>query len=374
MLHEGLLRSIKSSQAKKISSFEVELPDTFLQEAYRSLSNEIQEIRLPFAGKNDRGSLDKLCKKLGVSIERQSFGNLLIKMKEQNSKLLITKPQINLQLKPSHQSILIDIEDKEKESFTFQIFKADRYTGLSSLEERYTSSQLTNRLSFEATIISLLGLASSYISGYNNNYYFLFLSPDEASSLISQTDSSLIDKYFRIKDEVVSAIRAYINSAICNEVLSFELMLNTTLQKLVLQENLNKISLVLFRVAMEGGQTYKLYEILPITIYGNSVFNEKVEAYIRRPQEFITCVERMLDPKGVIIRALNSISRGKPFIEANNVLSFILYLYRFVTFGSIESLYASIRELLNAYEKTKKESQDRSEVYLALMKHLSVLI
>jgi len=377
LLYEGLLYSIKNSQAKRVSAFEIDLPDDFLQKAYSSLIDEnLEEVRLPLAGKNDNASLNKLCKELNISIEKKSFGNLLIGIKNQSARLQ-AKTQVNLQLKSSGQDILLDLEDKKGNNFTFQIFKMDRYTGLSSLEKGYTSSQLTTRLSFEATIISLLGLASSYASGYGNNHYFLFFSPDEVSFLLSHVDSSLINKYFRIKDSVNSSVKEYISSAVCSEVLLFELMLNTKLQELVLKEGLDKVSLILFRVAIEG-QTYKVYEILPVTVYKNSVFSEKLETYTRNPQKFIQYIEKILDPeRSVIIKALSSMSgEGRLFVEANNVLLAVQSLYKFVTFGSIESLYISIRELLNAYEKTKNEpqSKNRSKEYLELAKDFSYFL
>jgi hypothetical protein len=377
LLYEGLLYSIKNSQAKRVSTFEIDLPDDFLQKAYSSLSDEnLEEVRLPLAGKNDNVSLNKLCKELNISIEKKSFRNLLIGIKNQSTRLQV-KTQVNLQLKSYGQDILLDLEGKKGNNFTFQIFKMDRYTGLSSLEKRYTSSQLTTRLSFEATIISLLGLASSYVSGYGNDHYFLFFSPDEVSFLLSHVDSSLINKYFRIKDSVNSSVKEYISSAVCSEVLLFELMLNTKLQELVLKEGLDKVSLILFRVAIEG-QTYKVYEILPVTVYKNSVFSEKLETYTRNPQKFIQYVEKILDPeRSVIIKALSSMSgEGRLFVEANNVLLAVQSLYKFVTFGSIESLYISIRELLNAYEKTKNEprSKNRSKEYLELAKDFSYFL
>jgi len=371
LLYEGLLYSIKRAQVKKVSSTEIELPDSFLQNVCESLSDDVKDISLPTTS-ND--NLDALCKRLGVKLEKRNFGDLIFKVKKQSSKLVPKKSWINLQLsfdkKDGKKCLLIDPYNKE-DLFTFQIFKVDRYTGISSLEEMYTELQIPTYLSFETTIISLFGLSSSYISKLDNYHYFLFFSPDEISTLVSNPTSTLVEKYFRIKDEVKRSIREYIANSSYEEVLLLELMLSTNVQRLVLQENLDRVSLVLFKVAFEG-KTYKIYETVPLTFYKESVFNKNIEKYIEEPEKFLSYIsEKILDPKGIIVKTLSSLSKGKPATEANNVLLAIQSLYRFVIFGNIVDLYMFIRELQNAYEKLKKEDLQRANKYANIVKSIS---
>jgi hypothetical protein len=60
--------------------------------------------------------------------------------------------------------------------------------------------------------------------------------------------------------------------------------------------------------------------------------------------------------------------------EADNLLSAIINLYRFVILGNTQGLSEFIREAWNAYEKTKNQNPTKALHYIELLKKFSYYI
>ena len=265
-----------------------------------------------------------------------------------------------------------------KEITAPQILKVDRYTGYTSLETEFVSSQLTLYISKEVALLFLLGVYSSFITTFRQQqqtyYYFLFFSPDEILKLLNES-SNVIRKYFLVKDAVIEKLATILGKSTSNELLLLEILLSVELQELMDREQLDKISLVLFKIAPEG-QTYKIYEQIPITIFRNPPFYQVVERYFRDPQEFCKKLSEALSPNRMIFKALASLNAKNKFSEADNVLKAVQELYRFVILGDAQGWFGFVRELWNCYSKLvnsfDRREKSRSKDYIEIVKKFSI--
>ena len=216
----------------------------------------------------------------------------------------------------------------------------------------------------------LFGLASSFVTSVDNNYYFLFFSPEEVSKLyLEQNNREQIENYFRIKDKAIEILRETYSRTSFNEIALMEIALNLELQELMNMYNLDKISFVLFKIAREG-QTYKIYEQIPIKLYRKIAFRDLIEKHFKNPDELIKRLVKIFKNKNespyyVIWRALSSFNRQKSD-EADNVLKAMQGLYRFVILGDLQGYYQFTREIMNCYEKTNNNN------YLEILKRMEV--
>jgi len=250
----------------------------------------------------------------------------------------------------------------------FQLLKVDRYTGISSLETNFTTKQYTLRLSIESYLLALLGIYSSFVTYANGYYFFLFLSPDRVIDFYFNRPLQKIINFFRIKDKIIDEVREILKKTIVMELMIIELIANTTIMKLMKEVNLDSASLFLFRIAPEG-QTYKIYESTPITIYSKPVFHDLCKKYFRSEERFIERIHSMLRPDEVILTRLAKANS----IEYNNLIKAIYGLYRFIVLSNVNGLHEFIREILNAYEKTKNEYPRIAREYQRILKTFSYI-
>ena len=367
VIYDGILYSIaKSDKLIKFNIHEVEFEEGFIKELFKELKN-YESIKVRLTGRNDK-SIKKLNQEIN---EKSPLGDAIKKLCE-HSESLSVKQKINLLLKLKGNSLLIDLEDK-KEGITLQLLKIDRYTGLTSIETSYTFQQLTSYFSKEVTLISLLGIYSSYVhslfipstSGKVQPYhYFLFFSPNETLELFSKSDPDYVRKLFKIKEEAKNALKEVIEYAPINEILLLELIFNVKLYKLMEDENLDKVSLMIIKLAQEG-QTYKIYEEIPITIFRKMLFNEKVKEYFKNYDKFLEGLSQLLLNEN-IRQALSSFHKGRKVDELDEVFSAIQNLYKFIIFGDLQGFSNFIRELWNAHEKVK----DKTDAYVLSLIHI----
>jgi hypothetical protein len=368
VIYDGILYSIaKSNKLIKFNIHEVEFEEEFIKELFKELKN-CESIKVRLTGRNDRG-----IKKLNQEISERSFFGDAIKKLCEHSESLSIKQEINLLLKLKGKYLLVDLENKE-EGIALQLLKIDRYTGLTSIEAPYTFQQLTSYFSKEATLISLLGVYSSYVhslfmpsaSGRVQPYhYFLFFSPNETLELFSRSNPDYVRKLFKIKEEAKNVLKEAIECSPINEILLLELIFNVKLYKLMEDENLDKVSLMIIKLAQEG-QTYKIYEEIPITIFRKMLFNEKVREYFKNYDKFLEGLSEFLLNDNVR-RALSSFHKQRKMDESNEVLLAIQNLYKFIIFGDLQGFSNFIRELWNAHEKVK----DKTDIYVKLIKAFS---
>jgi len=241
-----------------------------------------------------------------------------------------------------------------------QILKCDRYTGFSALEENLLTKQYTLHISTDLMIVCMAGLIRSLILRSAGDYYFLFFSPDEVSKLYLEENPETIRKYFMIKDKAIEILRGTYSKIQLNEVAIMELSLNLELQTTMDKNNLDKISLILFKLVCERN-TYKIYEQIPIILYRRLYFRDLIEKYFKNPDIFIKRLADIFNKKDeapyrVLWRALGSMNTKNKMSEADNAFKAMMYLYRFVILGDPQGYYQFIRELHDCYRKTKNEA------------------
>jgi hypothetical protein len=378
VIYEGLLYLVKNGYAKYFNYKEIEFKEDFLSLAYKKLEN-YGNIKITLTGNDDVNT--KLFRMFNLSTvnSRKILNDLFDKLHNYSNTFYCVKNEINLAPKIKGKTILYDIEDK-KEGISLQLLKIDRYTGISSLETNYVSQQLTSYFSKELILIALLGVYSSYVTtlflpsekGFQQIYYFLFFFPEETLGLLSKGNNGLFEAKFIMKEKMKKIINERIKSAYLNEVLLLDVILNLELYKFMKETNLDKISTMLVKLNPEG-QTYKIYETLPITVFKEMVFHKKIEKYFRRYEKFAEPVLNFLNDQNVKV-ALNSLTTRSKMPEADNLLSAIINLYRFVILGDTQGLSEFIREAWNAYEKAKNQNPARALHYIELLKKFSYYI
>jgi len=253
-----------------------------------------------------------------------------------------------------------------------QILKVDRYTGITSLEEKYADKTITLRFSRDAMLLLLLGIYSSYIIFDKPYIYFLFFSPDEVLYILStpkEEAERLLYSYFLIKDRTVEKVREILRGLVVNEILFLEIALSIDLQMLMSREGIDRISMILFKIAKEGN-TYKIYEQLPIMIYREPPFYRVLKKYVRDPIKFCENLSRELLPNKPILRALRSFSSKNKFTEADNILRAVQGLYNFIVIGNPAGFLQFYREIYNAYNKLASKKEERADYYLRLLSRL----
>ncbi|MEM2178972.1 MAG: hypothetical protein QW272_09160 [Candidatus Methanomethylicaceae archaeon] len=366
IIYDGILYSIAhSNKLINFNTYEIEFEEEFMKELFKELK-DYENIKIRLTGRND-GSIKKLNQKIN---QKGTFGEIIKKLCE-DDKSLITKKEINLFLKPKGENLLIDLEKNRERGITLQLLKVDRYTGLTSIEAYYTLKQLTSYFSKEAILISLLGIYSSYIHSLfipstsrkvQPFHYFLFFSPSETLELFFKNDPEYVRKLFRIKEKAKNILRKVIEYSPINEILFLELIFNIELHKLMENENLDKVSLTIIKLAQER-QTYKIYEEIPITIFKTMLFNEKVKEYFKNYDRFLESLSQFLLNENVH-RALRSFHKQQKMDEAEKILSAIQNLYKFIILGDLQGYSNFMRELWEAHEIVK----DKTDIYAKLIK------
>lgn len=366
VIYEGLLYLIHKDHAQRFDLREIDFKPNFLSKAYSELEYEkIENVRIAMAGNDNLNS--KLFEKLGSNLKSRKTFYDLIKMLKDNSGIIREKELVELKFRISGKDNLLDLKRKSEGIAAPQLFKIDRYTGFSSLETPYTSKQLTFYISPEVALISLLGIYSSFILNVrqqDQNYnYFLFFSPDEVLKLLLEGSKDLVDRYFKLKKIAMDKLRGIIEKYQLNELIAIELAINLEIRRLMDSENLDKFSLLLFKIAPEG-QTYKIYETIPLEIYGSISFYEIAGKYFKDADKFIENLSDALSPDEILMEALSSLNKRNRYSEAENVLSAVQNLYRFVMLGDAQGFFGFLRGLEEARRKLEN-SKDKRETHRA---------
>ncbi|MDJ0270743.1 MAG: hypothetical protein NXY59_09440 [Aigarchaeota archaeon] len=364
LICEGLLYLINlSTSSITVENSTLIIPNKAFSKAYSELDdNRIERIKqLSTVGKNDAPSINLLQEMLNIRHRNKinTYGELLHILKEHAEVLTNLSNKIDLSSSLRGKDVTIgEIKDTKKEGLTLQLFKTERYTGLTSTEYNYTNKQLTTYLSKEAMLIALLGIYSSFITRVSENkkiyYYFLFISPDEINEVIA-TKTDTRDR-FLIKDQLKDFLEQIIRKRFSEELIIAEILVNTRLQELLSNQSVEYVSTLLLKVAQEGN-TYKTYEIIPLTVYR------------RKEREIFKILNNIIHPDGIILKRL----QRNENVEYNNLLSAIYGLYRFVVLDDKQGLMVMLRELHNAYVKIRNDEKSRyhSRVYYELIREIS---
>ena len=281
-------------------------------------------------------------------------------MKEEKPKINNEIKGININFDHKNNTILISTQTLDRITAP-QILKCDRYTGFSAFEENLFTKQYTLYISPDLAIIYMIGLMESLILRPTREcHYFLFFSPDEVSRLYLEKSPDIIRKYLLVKDKAIEILRKVYLKTQLSEVAVMELALNLELQNDMNKHNLDKVSFILFKLVHEGN-TYKIYEQIPITLYRRMYFGDLIRRYFRNPDKFIKRLADLFNEKNkkpyyILWKALESINTKNKTIDADNAFRAMMYLYRFVILGDPQGYYQFIRELHNCYRKTENEA------------------
>ncbi|MEM5824404.1 MAG: hypothetical protein QXE98_06650 [Archaeoglobaceae archaeon] len=375
VIYEGLLYLIPE-HSKAFSLRDIDFENDFLAKAFSQLEDgRIANVRIVMAGNDNINA--KIFKKIGLALQsRKTFYDLLKMLKDNSNAIKLTK-NIDIELKINKKDNLIDLNKKGDGISAPQLFKIDRYTGFSSLETPYTSQQLTLYTSTEVALIALLGIYSAFVVStrqqQQNNYYFLFFSPDEVLKLLANGNKDLIKAYLQVKDKAREMLSEIIARHYSNELLIAEVALNLEIRDLLKKENLDKVSLMLFKISPEG-QTYKIYEIVPLEFFSDTRL-DAISKYFRDQERLIETLREVVSPRSILLEALASMNRQNRYAEAENILVAIQGLYRFVVLGDAQGFQEFMQKLSEAVRKLENSEDGRerrrAEEYRRLLSKLS---
>ncbi|MEM0488571.1 MAG: hypothetical protein QW707_05135 [Candidatus Bathyarchaeia archaeon] len=354
----------------KIDAGGITIPADGLAKAYSGLKDEnLSKISINTVGRNDNRSIERFLKGLGIS-EREleeKMESMISDKRRRKGKLRVTNYRELLyilnrsseKLRTATDSIFIGAtigkthmiigDVKKDKGLALQLLKSERYTGLTSTEHNYTNRHLTTYVSPEVLILALLGVYSSFVyrsaNTYKqrrrfNTYYFLFLSPIEIGEILSSNKDART--MLSIRDEAREVLEQILKKHFKEELIALEIYINAKLQEALTKHKVRSASLLLLRVDQEG-QTYKMYEAIPLTIFH------------QEDRESFTVVGKIIAPDSIILDRL----RNSDNIEHNNLISVIVGLYRFVILDDRYGIYQALRELHNAYIKVRNDEKLR---------------
>ncbi len=374
ILYEGLLYLTLNSTYKQVRLNYLKLKD--FRDAIRSLNEEkLSRVQVRLTP-NDYKPLGKLLSFLGLKkpLPYRNYSDILLILKRNIDEINV-KSKVNISISIG-QNMLIDVKSKEEGVALPQIFKIDRYTGLSSLETKLMLKQITAYVSKEVALILILGLYSSFVARVvqqlgrgrrNEIYYFLMFSPEEINKLLSLGSESiaLIRSLFLIKDLAKDVLEKIVSKTSLNEALAVELSLNLRIREALRKYNLEKVSFILFKVALEG-RTYKIYEQTPITIYRVPPFIRILGRFFRDPESIAGRISRVLRPGREVLRALSNPDSD----EHGDIVEAVIGLYRFVVLGDPAGWYLFTRKLMDAHNAALKRKTYNNE-YARLLSNLA---
>lgn len=382
VIYEGLLYILRCTPDSSFKLDEVVLPDDYLHRAYGNMEDErIDKISINLTG-NDR--VESFLESINVRERpsKKTYRELLMLLKKRRHDILMNRNTVTIQEEIRGKRIFLDVPEHSNLAAP-QLFKIDRYTGISSMEMRSTSEQLGLRASPEVILIGLLGIYSSHIitvRQQNNTYhYFIFLSPDEILDLLTPKDGGdqhRLKHIYSIKESIRELFSSTLHSSIMNEVMILEIMLNTKIRADLESKDLDRVNLSVFKVSPEG-MTYKIYETIPITVYKDPMFYEVLSK--RKAINADKVCEKLyesLSPNGAIMKALSSLNSRNKYDEADNILKAILGLYKFISLADIHGLLQFLRSLgeAQAILKDKDMAQSRMREYARIQKDLSYIL
>ncbi len=313
------------------------------------VGNDIKKPREKETGEEKPSVVQRFLQQLKIPYNEQdrirNYGELLRLIKSHAEQLKLTTDSIRLNLSIDKAIYIGNVKDKN-EGISFQLFKTERYTGITSTEYIAPTEQLTTYLSSEAVLIALLGIYSSFVTRIsekekkeNTYYFFLFFSSDKIREILSSEMG--IYEMLRIKNIVREELKEIINRSFSEELLITEVLVNVSIQeKLSEHKAISEVSLLLVKIAQEG-QTYKIYGLIPFIVYR------------RENAEQFKLLSRLLRPDGIILERL----RRRDNIEYNNLLLAVIGMYRFAILHDTQGLLTMIREIHNAYHKVKTDEK-----------------
>ena len=240
-----------------------------------------------------------------------------------------------------------------------QIFKVDRYTGLTSLDAGTTYQHYTVRFDPILLFLSILGLASSYSGGTRNLSYHLFLSPDEILEILIRNDQEYLYNVMSVKRQVVEKLREILRTRLPEEAIILRTLIDLSIQDMLARYEIEYLSLQLYVIAREGN-TFKIYNKIPLTLYAHPYYIEVLRNITSDPEKLLEAIQEALEPKSPLITALQSLDTINKSPDASHALNAVRELYRFISSGSLDALYAFLRELEMAGKVLEQDGSPKS--------------
>jgi hypothetical protein len=378
-IYEGVLYILNFVPDPSFKFGEAILPSDSLCRAYGSMDEgRIDGISVAL-NPNDNKGVGELLGRLGIGEElpKKTYRELLRLLKERNMGMRMAKDVLTIKMEMKRDKVFLGSPDRGEDLSAPQLFKIDRYTGISALEMETTSKQIGLRASPEVILIGLLGIYSSHVTTIrqrdNAYHYFLFLSHDEIAKLLNSGDPLKLRVIYSIKEELRDLLSRTLRSSVVNEVMILEVMLSTGMRAELESKNLDKVDFNVFKISPEG-RTYKIYETIPMSLYREPMFYEALSGRRGiRADRVCEALYEALSPNGLIMDALSSFNSRDKFREADSILKGVLGLYKFVSLADAQGLLQFVRSLeeARAILRDDERARFRAEGYARIQKALS---
>ncbi len=330
MLYEGLLL------IKKRYSGDIDIQQ--LRELWDDLQKK--KVRFSFTGNDIKNPLRKLSKKYKAKIPKK-FDEFIILMRE---KIDVEDLVIDMKIQKERKSIeefLIGTKSFfnkmiEEDKYSFQIMKADRYQGVTSMELGLINKQVTAYADLSGICLFFLGLCSSYVTATGNDYYLLFFDTGELPRAL---ENPML--WMSLKDILSEKLRETLNKTkkLLSELLTLSVFLNISVIELMKEKNMGEASFRLVRISKEGN-TYKVYEDIPLNLFTSQ--------RIYQNEYLIRNLEQTLDL--LIIPASGFINGRDSKGDGYHAYMALRHLFNYVVTESLEHLEYFYRELHIAHE------------------------
>jgi hypothetical protein len=374
VIYEGILYILTNVKEGSFNLDWAELPVDFLCRAYDSIDEDrVESLSIVLTG-NDK--IDKFLESLGIKERpsKKTYRELLKLLKRQCRSIPINRDKIVVRAEIKGKNMSLDAGKSILAAP--QLFKVDRYTGLSTAEMKTTSEQLGLRASPEIILIGLLGVYSSHIttvrSQDSTHHYFLFLSPDEVTSVLASGDPFKLTNIYSVKESLRKLLSETLPSSAVSEVMVLEVMLSTKIRSELMKMNLDKVDFNVFKIAPEG-MTYKIYETVPISVYREPMFYTVLSRRGVKVDKLCEELHEALSPGKAIMKALASFNSRNKYSEADTILRGVLDLYKFVSTADTQGLFGFLRSLEESCVilRDDKRARSRIEEYASIQRKIS---
>ena len=365
-IYEGILVMLQHNRdAAKISLDEIALPGDALRKTLEQISidEELAEhyrnADIGLVGNDIKHNIGgALLRSIGIKTEGKitNIKQIIIALLENTNNIQDLKDTI-LTYRIG-KNFLIGSEDRNLLS-GLQIFKVDRYTGLTSLDAGATYRQYTVKSEPLLLFLAILGLASSYAGGTREYSYHLFLSPDEIIEVLVKGDPEYLYNIMSVKREVIKRLKEILRSRVPEEVVILKTLIDLSLQDLLSKYEIDYLSLQLYVIAREGN-TFKIYSKIPLTIYSRPYYLEVLRETVRDPEKLVEALEEALKPGSPLINAIQRLALKQKPVDSTHALTAIRELHRFISSGDLDGLYGFLRELETAKKVLEQEGDKRS--------------
>lgn len=357
MLHEGYVKIVS------------ECGEEADQDCLRNVLTELgeKEVRFGFVGNDIKHTLGKILKKYkavmapkgGEVREKMGFQDLINFLASLEYEDLV----VDVKLSDSKDAILVGTRsfvegrDYKERGYSFQIMKADRYVGISSVESGTFWEQVTPYADLSGLLLFFTGLASSYVTSIGaNDYCFLFF---DTETLLNRVLGGNIKNWMVIKESLSEKIKERIEEygGINDEAITLSVLYNVSLLEELRRSQVKYVGFRLVRVSREGN-TYKVYDDIPLRVYPGRRLYENPEEEKRTAEE----INRIID---VLVRSASKFVKGSDKIgDGYHAFKALRYLHFYVSTENPSYLNMMYRELHEAYTASKRGGDPRAERYL----------